>query len=290
VIEHDTTADFDPGAPRGPSRLEPGVTFGVHRRERAIGHGGMGEVWLARRTDGLDDTHVAIKTLHAHLVTTDGVARLLDFGIARLLEANAASGEPLTQLGARALTLEYAAPEPLTGDAVTTATDIYAMGVVLYALLSGASPYGATRSSPALLETGDRRRQSASPRRRHRDDPTATTVAESRPTTPAHLRQASAAISRRLSRRRSRRFPTERYGSAAALVDGVRRYLAHQPVAARPDRLAYRLRQFVRRNRVAVAAGGRAAHPGHRADRAWRLRGRGRRARSCARDPPPSAR
>src|SRR6185295_9782516 len=87
------------------------------------------------------------------LVTKDGSVKLLDFGIAKLLEESAPSAEAteLTREGGRALTPEYAAPEQLLGDPVTTATDVYALGVLLYLLLGGQHPAGSTSRSPAEL-------------------------------------------------------------------------------------------------------------------------------------------
>ena len=89
------------------------------------------------------------------LVRTDGQAKLLDFGIAKLLEGDGQTGEsPLTLEGGRALTPEYAAPEQLKGEAVTTATDVYASGVLLYVLLTGQHPAGAGPRTPAGLVKG----------------------------------------------------------------------------------------------------------------------------------------
>ena len=86
------------------------------------------------------------------LVRTDGQAKLLDFGIAKLLEGEGQAGEsPLTLEGGRAMTPEYAAPEQLKGGAVTTATDVYAAGVLLYVLLTGQHPAGAGPHTPASL-------------------------------------------------------------------------------------------------------------------------------------------
>ena len=232
----------------GTSRAEPSLTgrrIGAYTLERPIGQGGMGTVWLARRSDGRFEGSVAIKLLnlalldpvgserfrregtvlarlshpniarlidagvtddgqpyivleyveglridrycdeqhltparrlerflevlgavnHAHanlivhrdikpsniIVATDGTVKLLDFGIAKLLEAESALGErsTLTDLGGSALTPEYAAPEQVSGGTVTTATDVYSLGVLLYVLLAGRHPTGEHHGSVA---------------------------------------------------------------------------------------------------------------------------------------------
>jgi serine/threonine-protein kinase len=87
------------------------------------------------------------------LVDSNGNPRLLDFGIAKLLGADALRGDPaLTQVGARILTPEYASPEQVRGEPVTVATDVYSLGVVLYWLMTGQSPYGATHKTPRDVE------------------------------------------------------------------------------------------------------------------------------------------
>jgi eukaryotic-like serine/threonine-protein kinase len=174
------------------------------------------------------------------LVTADGTPKLLDFGIAKLLETESAQGQvtELTRLGGRALTPEYAAPEQIRGEPVTTATDVYSLGVVLYALLSGRRPYGEELSTPhqlerAVLETDPRRLSAAAPSERRR-------------MLRGDLDNILAKALRKL--------PAERYASVDAFADDLRRYLDFKPVAARPDSFGYRARKFVRRNRLAVAA------------------------------------
>ncbi len=323
-----------------------GQVIGAYTVERELGQGGMGSVWLARRSDGRFEGHVAIKFLnaglvsrtdrerfaregnflarlahpniarlldagvaaagaqpylvleyidglpikhyceqhalglaarvrlfldvlaavaHAHnrlilhrdlkpsniLVTAAGEVKLLDFGIAKLLDDTAVPtlATELTQLAGQAFTLQYAAPEQLQGGDVTTATDVYALGVLLYVLLGGVHPTaGGTTAAldqmRAVIETEPKR------------------------LSDAVLRGASAgsaAAKLKLSRalrgdldnivvKALKKSPAERYANAALLADDLRRYLDDEPVTARPDALSYRLAKFARRHRLGVVA------------------------------------
>ncbi|MCV2367992.1 serine/threonine protein kinase [Roseateles oligotrophus] len=323
-----------------------GQQLGAYTLEREIGQGGMGTVWLARRTDGRFDGLVAIKFLnagllgqgnagrfaregqilaklahphiarlldagisdsgaqqpylvleyvdglpldqycnskaltarervalfqdvlaavaHAHtrlilhrdlkpsniLVTSTGEVKLLDFGIAKLLHeegngsSDAAASTELTQQAGRAYTARYAAPEQVQGGEVSTATDVYALGVLLYLLLCGQHPTtpgeDEARTTPlermrGLVEVAPKKlseQVAEKPRARELRGDLDTIVAKA-----------------------LKKLPAKRYANAAELAEDLRRWLNHEPITARPDSTAYILRKFVRRHRVAVAAG-----------------------------------
>lgn len=299
-----------------------GLELGAYTVVRPLGHGGMGSVWLARRTDGRFEGFAAVKLLnlallsptgqarfrregsvlarlahpgiarlldagvspsgqpylvlehidgkhidvyaeehalsleqrirlfllvlaavgHAHanlivhrdlkpsniLVAKDGVPKLLDFGIAKLLDTEG-SGErtALTVEGGRALTPEFAAPEQVRGDAITTATDVYALGVLLYVLLSGRHPTAEACHTPAEM---------------------ARALLEVEPARLG-LGDLDTVLGKAL-----RRDPRERYQTVGAFADDLERYLEHEPVSAKRDSLGYRARKFVRRHRAGVTA------------------------------------
>ena len=326
-----------------------GRAFGPYTLERPLGHGGMGAVWLARRSDGRYEGKVAVKLLnaalignaaerrfrregevlarlahphiarlldagvaageqpylvleivegeridvycdsrrldiasrlrlvldvlaaveHAHanlivhrdikpgniLVARDGDVKLLDFGIAKLLEDDIEAGATqLTREGGRLLTPEYAAPEQLTGQPVTTATDVYALGVLLYALLAGRHPMGSTTQAPAQLIralVGSPPARLSAP---GRTDPSldAATIAAQRGLTPERLRQRLRGDLDSIVAKALEKDPRDRYASVAAFADDVRRHLSEQPVRARADSFRYRAVKFVRRNRIPV--------------------------------------
>jgi len=334
--------------PRGASAgaLKPGAQLGPYRIESPIGAGGMGEVWLATRVDGLYEGQVAIKTLHpyfgagalrerflreaqilgrlahpniarlldagsaadgsvylvleyvrgtaidawcderklgvearlglfldvcaavaqAHanlvvhrdikpsniLVTTGGQAKLLDFGVAKLLETEpAAERAELTRMTGRIFTPEFAAPEQILGEPITTAADVYTLGVLLHLLLTGARPYGRT-DNPVELERAVLHDEPA-----RASQAAASGTAESaaaRGLTPARLARALAGDLDNIVQRALRKAPAERYPSVLALADDVRRHLAHKPILARPEGVARRAAKFVRRHRLGVAA------------------------------------
>jgi serine/threonine-protein kinase len=323
-------AFLDPPTTAGPA-LQPGAQLGPYRVLSQLGAGGMGEVWLARRDDGLYEGEVAIKTLHpyfaggalrdrflreaqllgrlthaniarlldagvsadggvylvleyvrgvsidtwcddrrlgvaerlrlfmevcaavahAHsslivhrdlkpsniLVTDDGRAKLLDFGVAKLVEPDTQPERTeLTRMTGRIFTPEYAAPEQILGEPITTATDVYSLGVLLHVLLSGARPYGRSNNSVeverAILH----------------DEPIPPSRAGQR------FKRELAGDLDNIVARALRKDPAERYASVLALRDDIQRHLSHQPITARAESAAARARKFVRRHRAGVVA------------------------------------
>lgn len=196
------------------------------------------------------------------LVAKDGNVKLLDFGIAKLLEDETTPGQAteLTREGGRALTPEYAAPEQVLGAPVTTATDVYALGILLYLLLGGQHPVGQNAKSPAelikaIVDTQPPRLSDAVASTKTLAAEALTDNAARRAATPARLKRVLRGDLDNIVAKALKKDPQERYGSVAAFADDLRRYLDHQPVSARPDSVAYRTAKFVRRHRGAVAAG-----------------------------------
>ena len=337
--------------PEGPGLA--GQVLGVYKLVSQIGHGGMGTVWLAERSDGRFERRVAVKVLnfalmgkggeerfkregrilgrlthphiaelidagvslagqpflvleyvegdhidrycdqnnldvrarirlfldvlhavaHAHanrivhrdlkpsniLVRTDGQAKLLDFGIAKLLNCEGQTGEaPLTLEGGRALTPEYAAPEQLRGESVTSGTDVYALGVLLYVLLTGQHPDGTGPRTPAslvkaILET-EPPRPSQIVAATQASDMTAAANAGRRASTPDKLSRLLRGDLDTIVAKALKKNPWERYASVQGFAEDLRRYLRHEPISARPDAFAYRIGKFVRRHRNSVIA------------------------------------
>lgn len=211
------------------------------------------------------DVCAAVQHAHRHLivhrdlkpsnilVTPTGEVKLLDFGIAKLLDETPVPGtRPLTQTGLRLMTPEYAAPEQIRAEPITTATDVYQLGVLLYELLAGRRPY---RLPSLLLHE------------------VARVICEEPPEKPStavtHIQDSKANIDEATRNRLRRRLegdldtivlmamrkePERRYASAEALADDLHRHLNELPVRARPDTLSYRASKFIRRHRLSVVA------------------------------------
>ena len=186
-------------------------------------------------------------------VSNHGQVKLLDFGIAKVLadENGVGSSTDLTLEAGAMLTPRFAAPEQVSEGAITTATDIYALGVLLYLLLTGQHPAGPGTHSPAqlikmIVEQEPKRPSEAV-------SSTAAQVAADRGVTPEMLRRRLRGDLDRIIEKAVKKNPAERYPSVSAFADDLKRYLEHKPILARPDSFGYRMAKFVRRNRVAVA-------------------------------------
>lgn len=192
------------------------------------------------------------------LVTPAGVPKLLDFGIAKLLDTRngpAAAGQ--TRLGERLLTPQYASPEQFSGGRITTASDVYALGVVLYELLSGRRPYDTATSSPFELERAIWRNEPPPPSlaltRRTAAENTRAQTGVLRSTTPHGLRKSLRGDLDAIVLKALRREPAQRYGSVEQLTEDLRRYLNSEPVRARRGGWSYTARRFLVRNAAGVA-------------------------------------
>jgi serine/threonine protein kinase len=192
------------------------------------------------------------------LVTADGSVKLLDFGIAKLLH-DESEAEPVTSEAQRALTPEYAAPEQLQGGAVTTATDVYALGVLLYQLLVGQHPTAgntatAAEAMQATLNTDPPHLVAALMKPSADGAKAPRNAAEARDISLLQLKRQLQGDLNNIVACTLRKEPSQRYQTIAALAEDLRRYLAHEPVSARPDSLFYRSTKFVRRHRSLAAA------------------------------------
>jgi eukaryotic-like serine/threonine-protein kinase len=186
------------------------------------------------------------------LVAAGGMVKLLDFGIAKLIDETACETTALTMAGIRAMTPEYAAPEQIRGEPVSVATDVYALGLILYELLVGCRPYQEQSGSLEQLNRA---------------------ICETRPTLPsvaiANMDTERLAETRRTSPRALHRRlrgdldtivlkamakePERRYGSVEALAADIKRHLEGLPVKARPETLLYRGQRFAARHRAGLA-------------------------------------
>jgi serine/threonine-protein kinase len=199
------------------------------------------------------------------LVTEARQPKLLDFGISKVLDPAAGLGSVIdTGRNDRLLTLDYAAPEQLRSEVITTATDVHALGVLLHELLTGVHPFRREGDTPGQVEQAVLHRLPDRPAAVVRSTPSGGPVAEGDAQARAEARGTTGpeSLGRRLAGdldnivlKALRKEPSRRYSSVEALADDLRRFLAGLPVRARPDTLGYRARKFVRRNAGSVLVG-----------------------------------
>jgi non-specific serine/threonine protein kinase/serine/threonine-protein kinase len=203
------------------------------------------------------------------LVTRDGTPKLLDFGIAKLLDpALAEQTVERTATFMRLMTPEYASPEQVRGLPITTASDVYSLGVLLYELLTGHRPYRLKGRAPEEVERAVCEQEPERPSTavsRVEESPAGgqtearsvlspETVADTRDTEPVRLRRRLAGDLDTIILKALRKEPQRRYASAEQLSEDIRRHLEGLPVTARRDTFAYRTSKFIRRYRAGVAA------------------------------------
>jgi len=267
LLDADTT---DEGLPYFVMEYVEGVSIDKYSDRRDLN--------VTARVDLFRQVCSAVSYAHRHLVihrdikpsniliTDDGMPKLLDFGIAKILQRGPEGVPTATATGLRLMTPEYASPEQVQGLTVTTVSDVYSLGVVLYELLTGHAPYQfKTRSlfelARAITESIPQRPSDAIEVVQSQEVMNAT--AESGETdrvvrmpegSPARLRKRLQGDLDNIVLTALRKEPERRYQSVEQFSEDLRRHLAGLPVSARKDTLGYRGAKFIRRNRIAAAA------------------------------------
>jgi tetratricopeptide (TPR) repeat protein len=175
------------------------------------------------------------------LVTEDGIPKLLDFGVAKLLIPELVAGSPaLTETTQAFMTPDYASPEQVRGEALSTSTDVYSLGIVLYEMLTGDRPYRLTGQAPSEIERVVCREEPRPP--------------SDAPGISNRLRKDLAGDLNNIVLMALRKEPERRYGSVQELSEDLSRFLNGRPVAARKDTFGYRTGKLIQRHRAAVVA------------------------------------
>ena len=193
------------------------------------------------------------------LVTADGTPKLLDFGIAKVLNPDLAGySMPMTQADVRVMTPEYASPEQMRGGTVTTASDVYQLGVLLYELLTGSRPHRTEGRSRREIEemviSTEPERPSTAVSQVSPDTLSKRIQRDGGPQAAQTLKKTLSGDLDRIALMALRKEPDRRYPSADLFKEDIRRYLDGMPVSAQADTLTYRASKFVRRHKIGVAA------------------------------------
>lgn len=184
------------------------------------------------------------------MVTPNGEVMLLDFGIAKLLDHKTGEHTEITQTGHRTFTLHYAAPEQLRGEIISTLTDVYALGVVLYEILSGCKPYTPERKTDAAWEEAILKDEPIKPSQALLKNTVAIAQAHNKRVAKQLANDLDNVVLKALAKN-----PEARYASVESFKQDLLRYLDGQPVHARPDSLGYRTQKYIQRHAFAVVAG-----------------------------------
>lgn len=187
------------------------------------------------------------------LVDKTGNVKLLDFGIAKILEDEPQEGTPLTRTGQFLMTPEYASPEQVHGESITTSTDVYALGLILCEILTGSLPYSVSGKSTIEIGSIISERSPAKPSSIVGSEQSLKTN-YGRGLNPNQIKKQLKGDLDNIILKSLRKEPERRYGSADQMLQDIRHFQKNEPISARPENPGYLAKKFIQRNRTAVSA------------------------------------